>query len=391
MAKQNKKQKQSGKGALLLNLLLYVAFGMACGFFAGSFLNDTLPEEKEFWGIAYMLVCLYGGFVLHIAAHEAGHLLAGLATGYRFVSFRMGSFMLVKTGAGLRLKRFTVAGTGGQCLMQPPEENDGNFPVTLYNLGGGLTNLTLAAISLGLSFVCTSPWACAFFAIFALCGAMLGAMNLIPMGINDGANLRKLRKNATTRRYFWRQLQKNAAQTLGARLGDMPDEWFELPFGPEWSETIACNEALSCLARMEDKKDLTAAAALAERMWQARKDAPFDILSGELACELLFLRLLQGGDVAELDTKTLWQYARATRTYPSRQRLYYAWYTLHKKDDAQTLVSKDRFEKALAAYPFAGDAQNERELLALVDAAARAPQSENADLRESAAQNETTA
>ena len=76
----------------------------------------------------------------------------GLATGYRFVSFRIGSWMLQREHGKLRVRKFTLAGTGGQCLLAPPL-TDGKMPCVLYNLGGPLANLITALLCvLGMPF-----------------------------------------------------------------------------------------------------------------------------------------------------------------------------------------------------------------------------------------------
>lgn len=71
--------------------------------------------------LALMLFIAVLAFQMQVIVHEGGHLLFGLLCGYRFLSFRIGSLMLIKTGEGFRIRRFTLKGTGGQCLMIPPE------------------------------------------------------------------------------------------------------------------------------------------------------------------------------------------------------------------------------------------------------------------------------
>ena len=65
---------------------------------------------------------------LQIIIHECGHMVFGLMSGYKFRSIRFGSFMIVSIEGKLRFKRYSLAGTGGQCLMSPPELVDGKMP-----------------------------------------------------------------------------------------------------------------------------------------------------------------------------------------------------------------------------------------------------------------------
>ncbi|MGX8680825.1 MAG: site-2 protease family protein, partial [bacterium] len=93
------------------------------------------------------LAMLFVGIMIHLIVHEAGHMVFGLLTHYRFSSFRIGSWMLQKNASGFHLKRFSIPGTAGQCLMVPPQDQK-NFPYVLSNLGGGLANLIVSGLSL---------------------------------------------------------------------------------------------------------------------------------------------------------------------------------------------------------------------------------------------------
>ena len=105
------------------------------------------------------LACLILSFWLQAILHEGGHLVCGLLSGYRFLSFRVGSFTLLRQNGRLVLRRFYLPGTGGQCLLEPPDGDE--VPFRLYNLGGGLANL-LSALAAALTprtkaIILTSP------------------------------------------------------------------------------------------------------------------------------------------------------------------------------------------------------------------------------------------
>ena len=80
------------------------------------------------------LACLVLSFWLQAILHEGGHLVCGLLSGYRFLSFRVGSFTLLRQNGRLVLRRFYLPGTGGQCLLEPPDGDE--VPFRLYNLWG---------------------------------------------------------------------------------------------------------------------------------------------------------------------------------------------------------------------------------------------------------------
>ncbi len=62
---------------------------------------------------------------IHVLIHEAGHLLFGKLSGYRFLSFRLFSYMWVMDEERIRFKRLTTPGIIGQCLMIPPPFKEG--------------------------------------------------------------------------------------------------------------------------------------------------------------------------------------------------------------------------------------------------------------------------
>ena len=81
------------------------------------------PEALPYLGKAAMtiiLICVV--CFLQLIIHEGGHLVAGLLTGYRFVSFRVLNWLLIRKDGRLQWRNFELAGTGGQCLLAPPDK-----------------------------------------------------------------------------------------------------------------------------------------------------------------------------------------------------------------------------------------------------------------------------
>ena len=153
---QNNKQKK-GRLRAALGFITQIIIGGVIGYFVGAQVDQTglfgLPLPEKLIALALMLLGVIALLMLVIIIHEAGHLVFGLLSGYRFVSFRVMSLMWIKRDGRLRLKRLTLAGTGGQCLMAPPEMVNGRFPVVLYNLGGAIMNLLSVPVFLGLWFL----------------------------------------------------------------------------------------------------------------------------------------------------------------------------------------------------------------------------------------------
>ena len=136
-----------------------------------------------------ILILLFSIF-LQVLLHEGGHLVCGLATDYRFVSFRIFNLTFIRKDGKLCIKRFSLAGTGGQCLLTPPERPLEDIPTTLYNLGGVLANLLTAILAfLPLLTVDGLPYLLKFFLLMlSLIGILLAGMNGIPMKMGGIGN-----------------------------------------------------------------------------------------------------------------------------------------------------------------------------------------------------------
>lgn len=141
MGKQAKKRRDPGK---YLSILLFLVLGGVAGFAAAPLLRQIVPPGGSLGHvlppIAGMLALAALALWLQIVLHEAGHLVFGLLTGYQFSSFRVGSLCLMKVNGRLRIRRMSLAGTAGQCLLEPPPDS-ARFPVLVYLLGGSLMNL----------------------------------------------------------------------------------------------------------------------------------------------------------------------------------------------------------------------------------------------------------
>ena len=207
MSKNNQKTSRFPFLSHLLPWALLLLFGAAAGYL-GAMLVDRMGLTGG--GIAAMVLGLAAGFFVQLVLHEGGHLAAGLAAGYGFVSFRVGSWMVIRRAGRLRLVRYRLSGTGGQCLLSPPPWREKGFPVFAYNLGGPLANLLVSALCLGGGWLCRegSPFFAAVLVGIAVMSAeaasagaatllnfaaaisfSLGFMNLLPIPPLDGGKL----------------------------------------------------------------------------------------------------------------------------------------------------------------------------------------------------------
>lgn len=200
------------KRSTLENIFAVVTF-LAAAFFVGfasgqivSYAEKFIVIEIEpfnsiFW-FAVIFLSIYLVVMVHIIFHEAGHMIGGFITGYRFLFFRIGSATLVRTDGGLKIRKLKVPGTGGQCIMVPPEMKDGDYPVVIYNLGGGLMNIILSLVAvIIIKTYSLNPVALGFLEIFAIVGIYIGIVNLVPLKVisNDGANIFYLKNDLEER------------------------------------------------------------------------------------------------------------------------------------------------------------------------------------------------
>ncbi len=364
-------------------VLLTVLAMCVCGVIIGRSMEVMADGGRGPAAVALTFVVLYLGAVLaaflQIAVHELGHLVCGLLTGYGFVSFRLAGWMIVKREDGLKLKRFSLPGTGGQCLLSPPEPENGRFPYALYDLGGVLFNRLAAAVSFALALI---PYGffpvTAFWLISGIIGAMFALTNGIPLRLNlmdnDGRNALDLKRGAEARRCLRAQLQINAAMAWGVRLKNMPDEWFAPPAGEARRSSIcAAVSVFACLREM-DRLRFSSAAQMAEELLGS--DAG---LAGVhryiLASQVIFCELVGENrpDVLETyRTKGYLRFEKAMRGDPSILCVRYAWELLANRNEPAAEAVLAQFERAAKTYPHESEIESDRELLACAAAAGAA-------------------
>lgn len=379
----DKKKKPFSLKKLLLTILGGAAYLIICaglGVLLGRYL-DTVVGDNDALFFATMLgafLLLIVAYFLQIIIHEGGHLIFGLLTGYRFVSFNIAGHVWSKGADGkLRHGRVQIAGMGGQCLLAPPDYNGGDYPFTLYNLGGVTMNLIAALVCYLLSVLCPGvPLLHLFLLEMVVVGLFFAATNGIPLPIpsiqNDGSNQLCVMKDLDARRALWVQLSVAAAQAEGKRLKDMPEEWLA-PFSDEAMDNpIVCTIAVFAANRLMDQLDFPAAEA-AIRTLLARKKGVLGLYRMMLTCDGATCELIAGrpGDLTEsLSTKENQQLMKGMKTYPSILRTQYALALLKDRDTAKAEKLLAEFEKSAASYPNPGEMEAEREMLAAIQHAA---------------------
>lgn len=375
MAKEKKKQSVKGH---FISICFFTVIGVILGLFMISFVEWQLPEGvssgEKIFRLCATLVFLYVAVMIHIVLHEAGHLVFGLMSGYHFSSFRIGSHMLMKEDGKLVHRKLKIAGTGGQCLMSPPEMVDGKLPVVLYNLGGSIVNLVVTAMAIpAFGAIDKGSIFALFLFLFIAMGAITGLSNGIPLRTNtidnDGYNAISLGKSKEAMRAFWIQMKVNEQLTKGLRVKDMPDEWFEVPSDEAMKNSMVATIGVYAANRLMDQHQFDEAEALMNHM--------LEIESGIVAlhrnliiCDLIYLELIGQNRSDRLETlysKELKKFIKAMKTFPSVIRTEYAYSLLKEHDSECAAKSMAAFARIAATYPYPNDINSERELIQIVD------------------------
>ena len=236
-------------GALVLIPLAMLFDGMSLAEAFKAFFSEDLPS------IATIIPALAIAFILQIVIHEGGHLVAGLLTGYRFVSFRFLSFTLIGKDGHLQWRKYDLAGTGGQCLMAPPNKPIDQIDTRWYNASGVLANIVTALLAIVLIWTLDMPkWLDTMLAMMALVGIWIALANGIPMKIggvaNDGLNLMQLEKDLPAKQCFCTILEANARNQEGEPFDEMPDRLFELPQPLDWENAMHVGVVFPVVTRM---------------------------------------------------------------------------------------------------------------------------------------------
>ena len=325
-----------------LRLILGLMAGGVIGFVIGGLLTivftDTSWSEyiDKYYaigiseGLAVFLVAVVSmivSFLVLVPIHELGHLVCGLLTGYGFVSFRIFNYTVIRIDGRLRIKKFAVAGTGGQCLLTPPDLPLDRIPTGWYNFGGVLANIIMLAIVLPFFLLPLNPFVAEALGVFAAVDAIMILLNGIPMmanGVgNDGYNMKLLKKNLRSRQGIVNQLRANALIQNGVRPKDMPEEFFEDPEDIDYRNALEVSIPLMYSSRLVDEMKYDEALECLETLY-SHKDEIMPLYVKEIACEsaFLYLRTGQSEKASELLDKDLRKYVETyRRMMSSKERL----------------------------------------------------------------------
>lgn len=377
-----KEQKKKGQWQQWTVMGFFMLIGAVCGVLMVSFMEQRGAENRsileDLIPLGVLFIGMYVGIFLQLTIHEAGHLVFGLKSGYQFSSFRIGSFMWLKENDKIVSKKLSLDGTGGQCLMVPPQMQDGKIPVILYNLGGCIMNLVASVVFLAIYLLTPKGTIISLFCLMmALIGVAIALMNGIPLRLgtvdNDGYNALSLGKNPDAMRAFWLQLKVNEQIAKGIRLKDMPDEWFAVPDDEAMQNSMVATQGVFATNRLMDQQRFAEADRLIAHLLKIDSGI-IGLHRNLMICDRVYCELIQDNRkeiLEEMLTKEQIKFMKAMKKFPSVVRTEYAYALLALKDTAKANAARELFEKVAKTYPYPSDVQSERELIGIADNIAR--------------------
>lgn len=374
----NTNKKKSSKIKQFIPVIFFMIIGAVCGVFIGKHISVMESFNKSSGDIIIMVALLFIGIYLaiylQIIIHEAGHLIFGLLTGYRFSSFRVGSFMWIKEDSTIKLRRLSIAGTGGQCLLVPPDMKDGKYPYVLYNCGGWIINLLSAGVFFGITFLIGNiSILTPFLLMLAVIGVAFALINGIPLRLgtvnNDGYNVISVGKSEEALRSFWIQFKANQLIASGVRLKDMPSEWFVLPSEESMKNSMTAVLGVLACNLLMDQKRFKEADQTMEKFLNINSGIVGLhrnlLMVDRIYCELINEnRLDYLNQILDRDQK---KFMKLMKHFPSVLRTEYAYALLAENDDVKASQIMARFDKVAKKYPYQSEIVAERELISYAE------------------------
>lgn len=356
----------------LLMFALYYFGGYFTGAYITEYIDQLLVTNNRLVLIVVFFIILLLVCFMQVIIHEAGHLIFGLLSGYKFNSFRIFNYMIVKDNNKLVLKRHSVAGTGGQCLMSPPDLIDGKIPYVLYNLGGSFFNFISSIICFILLQFMDTNLLSLFVFMFGFMGFIYGVVNGVPLRLgtvdNDGYNVVSISKDKYAIKSLWLQLKINELLSKGVRLKDMEDDWFVIPDDIDLKNSMSVVIPVFTVNRLMDQKDFIKAKEMINYLLNS-DTGMIDLYRYLLICELIYINLIEDNleEVNKLYNKKYIKFIKKMKTNPSVIRCEYTYNLLYKKDKAKCDKLMKLFEDVAIKYPHPIEIELERELLAITN------------------------
>lgn len=363
---RERKQKWIGK-------LIALFAGFLLGATGAETIFKTISSGNVIISVVINVILFLSAFVAQIIIHEGGHLIFGLLSGYKFISFRIGSFMILKTNDEVKLKRFSIMGTGGQCLMAPPDVIDESTPYILYNLGGSINNLISAILLFILSkYIDNTSYLNSFIYLSSIIGVVFAILNGVPIHgdvDNDGYNILNISKNIEAKKCFFNQLKINELVTKGIRLKDMSEEYFKIYDENYISNSFVVSQSVFACGRAIDNMDFKYAEEIGKYVLKHSEEL-IPVYKYMITLEMIFCELIGENRKEVIDllySKEVKKFEKISKDNISVLRIRYAYCIFYKDNLKEAEKVIDLFNRTAKKYPNKCEIESERELISYIN------------------------
>lgn len=308
--------------------------------------------------ILEIVCCGVLAFVLQVLLHETGHLLAGLFAGCRFVSFQVFGWLIKKEKGHLRIVRYRLPSTLGQCLMAPGRRVDARA-AQLLEWGGVLMNGITGIAAL---------WnhSSLFMVVFGIMGIFMAATQGIPLrGLvaNDGTCADVIRKRPQAADALWKQLEINALSSEGLRLNEMDPRLFAYS-QEEADNVLGAALPLFAAQRFMEAFDFDSARIQLEKITGTKGLLPMHryLAKVDLITCLLAQKEYERAE-EEMEDPSFRQFLDQMKKFPNVWRLRALYARLAEGDVRAFEEAMHHFSETAACWPNSVEAQSERQML----------------------------
>ncbi len=343
------------RGAVnLLGIGVSVALGAAAGF-AGIRFGRQLADLKVLGAteLVVFLLWLPLAWLIAVAWHEGGHLLAGRRVGGRFLLLVVGPFKWVRTPAGVRfgLNR-SLNAAGGLAASMPTDDRDLPRRLAVMVAGGPAASLVLALAMAGLAaWIGRAVWPLGHGMAVVLGGisALLFAVTVFPARMggfkSDGLRFYSLLRGGPGAVQEAALLSLTVATLGGVRPADYDPEKLAAATTPDDGSLFAVYGQLNAFHHFADRRDFAAAQARLDRVIAGEAELPGflrEVARAEYAWLLGAAAVGGAGEAAAM--------AGAARAwFTSAGKVAYDVATRHRAEAAVLLAEGRRTEAAAAA------------------------------------------
>lgn len=167
--------------------------------------------------ILSVALILFITLFVQMIIHELGHLIFGLLTKYKLVSFQI-LFLKIIKNEKIKLTFDFNNIIAGQCLMEPPKkDNNSYYPYFWHLIGGIVLNLIVVLVAFPFVFKTSGLLSFSLYS-FSFIGLMIAILNGIPFNDkipNDGKNLINIINSIPNKEAYYLQLCTNALLNKG--------------------------------------------------------------------------------------------------------------------------------------------------------------------------------